>query len=93
VIAVSYHVCLLALARGVPAVGLAFGGYVGHKLRGLFEAFGKPEWVWAPDRGGVELARVAAEAVEDPGGADRRALAEAFVARQRRWLAAHVLDA
>jgi polysaccharide pyruvyl transferase WcaK-like protein len=92
VMAVSYHVCLLALARGVPTVGLATTPYVGHKLKGLFEAFERPEWVWSPDGAG-DLARIAEAAAADPEPKDLRRIAEESAARLGRWLGEHVLAA
>jgi hypothetical protein len=92
VLAVSYHVCLLALARGVPTVGLAIRPYVAHKLRGLFRLFGRPDWVWTPAGAAGDLARMATDAMERAGPDELRCTAEALAARQRRWLADRVLE-
>jgi polysaccharide pyruvyl transferase WcaK-like protein len=87
VLAVSYHVCLLALARGVPTVGLAIRPYVAHKLRGLFRLFGRPDWVWSPDGASGDLTGIATDAMDTAGPDQLRFTAEELAARQRRWLA------
>jgi polysaccharide pyruvyl transferase WcaK-like protein len=86
VLAVSYHVCLLALARGVPTVGLAIRPYVAHKLRGLFRMFGRPGWVWTPDGAGGDLSGIAAEAAGDRDPGSLSSIAAELAKRQRAWL-------
>jgi hypothetical protein len=91
VMAVSYHVCLLALARGVSTVGLATRPYVAHKLRGLFRLFDRPGWVWTPDGASGGLAAIAAAALRDPARDSLPQIGHDLARRQRRWLADHVV--
>lgn len=86
VLAVSFHVCLLALARGTPVIGIATTPYYRHKLRGLFELFERPDWVWTPEATVHDLIPRALTAAGDTTTDRQRQIAADLAERQRRWL-------
>jgi polysaccharide pyruvyl transferase WcaK-like protein len=90
VVAASYHVCLRALASGLPIIAVATSEYQRHKLRGLFELFERPEWVWTPEAGVPELADRAVSAAWDPRPERLLEIAAELADRQRAWLEHHV---
>jgi len=87
----SYHVCLRALARGTPAIAIATSEFSRHMLRGLFELFGRADWVWTPELGIPDLVEMGLTAAGRPRSEELREVAADLADRQRGWLARHAL--
>jgi hypothetical protein len=90
VVAGSYHVCLRALARGMPAIAIATSEFSRHMLRGLFELFGRADWVWTPELGIPDLVEMGLSAAGRPKSDELRQVAADLGDRQRGWLARHL---
>ncbi len=69
----TYHLVVLALDSGVPAMGFVRGSYSEQKMRPLVSSFGFPQWAVSIERltsGGPDLPRLVEDAIE--GGEELR---------------------